>query len=92
MPDGSMCPKCTEVSERLVKDGVLERINYISIADSQDVDSEGMQLAKKYQVDRAPFFVIEGDEGEVQVFDVYFKFKRFLQKQEKVETNLAETA
>ena len=51
-----------------------------------------MQLAKKYQVDRAPFFVVEDDDGEVHIFDVYFKFKRFLQKQDKVETNLAATA
>ena len=92
MPDGSMCPKCTEVSERLVKDDVLEKINYISIADSQDADSEGMQLAKKYQVDRAPFFIVEDDDGKVNVFDVYFKFKRLLQKQEKAETDLAATA
>ena len=91
MPDGTMCAKCTEVSERLVKDDLLNLINYIAIADSQNTDSEGIQLAKKYKVERAPFFLIE-DDGEVQVFDVYFKFKRFLQKQKKAERSLVETA
>ena len=92
MPDGTMCAKCTEVSERLVKDGVLDLINYIAIADSQNSDSEGVQLAKKHKVERAPFFLVEEDDGQVHVFDVYFKFKRFLQKQKKSEEGLVKTA
>ena len=80
MPDGSLCAKCSEVSERLVKDGLIEKINYIAIADSRQKDSEGMQLAEKYQVERAPFFVIEDENDQVHVFDVYFKFKRYLEK------------
>ena len=92
MPDGTMCPKCTEVSERLVKDDLLDLVNYIAIADSQNDDSEGMQLAQKYKVERAPFFLVEDANGEVHIFDVYFKFKRFLQKQKKPEQSLVQTA
>lgn len=79
---GELCPKCFEVSERLEKDGTLDLINYIAIAEEANPDSEGMQLAAKYNVERAPFFVVEDDEtGKVEVFDIYFKFKRFMQKQ-----------
>ena len=92
MPDGTMCAKCTEVSERLVKDDLLNLINYIAIADSQNADSEGMQLAHQHKVERAPFFLVEEEGGEVHIFDVYFKFKRFLQKQKKPERSLAKTA
>ena len=87
-----MCPKCSEVSERLVKDGLLEKVNYIAIADSQDADSEGMQMAKKYKIDRAPFFLVEDQQGVMHIFDVYFKFKRFVHKQEKSDPNLVATA
>lgn len=80
LANGELCQKCFEVSERLEKDGTLDLINYISIAEEANPDSEGMQLAQKYNVERAPFFVVEGDDGEVTVFDIYFKFKRHMQK------------
>jgi len=92
MPDGSLCAKCSEVSERLVKDELLELINYIAIADSRHEDSEGVQLAKKYQVERAPFFVVEDEEKNVHVFDVYFKFKRFIQKNQNVNPDVSDVA
>lgn len=80
MLDGSLCKKCVEVSERLDKDGTLGMINYIAMADASDPESEGMKLASKYQVARAPFFVVELTDGTVEVFDIYFKFKRYMQK------------
>ena len=33
-----------------------------------------MQLAAQYEVDRAPFFIVENDAGDTQVYTVYFKF------------------
>ena len=80
LANGDLCPKCFEVSERLEKDGTLKMVNYIAIAEEANPESEGMQLAKKYQVERAPFFIVENDEGDVEVFDIYFKFKRYMQK------------
>ena len=80
MLDGSLCGKCVEVTERLDRDGLLDQINYIAVADSNNLDSEGMLLAQKYKVERAPFFIVEEPNGDVQIFDVYFKFKRFFEK------------
>lgn len=75
--DGTPCKKCREVSERMEADGLLEYMNHIAIADERDPDSEGMRLAKEYSVQRAPFFLLERD-GQVEVFDVYFKLRKLL--------------
>jgi len=77
--NGELCKKCQEVSERLQKEGLIKIINHIAIADERDPDSEGMRLAKQYKVDRAPFFLVENEEQEVEVFDVFFKFKKYAQ-------------
>ena len=74
--DGTPCKKCREVSERMDAEGVFEHINQVAIADERDPDSEGMKLARQHQVSRAPFFIVE-QQGLVDVFDVYFNFKKF---------------
>lgn len=80
LANGEMCKKCGEVSDRLNSEGLMEHINHIAIADERDADSEGMRLAAQYQVERAPFFLVE-EEGEVTVFDIYFKFKKHMASQ-----------
>ena len=77
LADGTPCKKCREVSDRMDAEGILPHINHIVIADERDVQSEGMRLAHKHQVQRAPFFLVE-EAGEITVFDVYFKFKKHL--------------
>ena len=44
------------------------------MADERDPGSPGMLLAAEHSVDRAPFFVVENDDGSVKVYTVYFKF------------------
>jgi len=81
LADGELCKKCEEVSERLSSEGLIDSIDHIAIADERDADSEGMRLANKYQIGRAPFFLVEDDSGEVTVFDIYFKFKKYMKEQ-----------
>jgi hypothetical protein len=76
--NGELCKKCAEVSERLERDGLLDFVNQIAIAEESDAESEGMRLAREYGVSRAPFFLVEEDDGTVHVFDIYFKFKKYL--------------
>lgn len=76
LADGSPCKKCGDVIERLEADGLFDTINKVAIADERDADSEGMRLAQQYQVQRAPFFLLEDNTGQVHVFDIYFKFKK----------------
>ena len=77
LSSGELCKKCREVSERLESENLIGSINHIAIADERDASSEGVRLAKQYKVERAPFFLVEVD-GQTTVFDIYFKFKKFM--------------
>ena len=85
LKNGELCKKCKEVSDRLERDGLLDVINHIAIADERNSDSEGIRLAEQYQVERAPFFIVEDETGSVHVFDVFFKFRNYVSNRQKVE-------
>lgn len=73
MPDGSQCPKCQEVTQMLEDRGHLGKIGKIVEASPKDPKGEGMQLVKKFKMKRAPFFVVEKDDGSEAVYDVALK-------------------
>lgn len=81
LANGELCKKCQEVATRLQSEGLLGAIDHIAIADDRDADSEGIRMARKHAVTRAPFFLVEQEPGKVIVFDVYFKFKKFMAEQ-----------
>ena len=68
MADGLPCRKCIEVHERLTGANLLERIDNIVIADERDATSEGMTLAREYEVDRAPFFVVRDETNTARIY------------------------
>ena len=70
---GEPCKKCREVEDRLRQSGYIDLIDKTIVADERDPDSEGMQLAKQYEVNLAPFFVVEND-GPPRIYTIYFKF------------------
>ena len=72
--DGSPCRKCAEVEKRLADAGLTSRIDKTIIADERDPDSEGMKLAAKYEVDRAPFFIVEEEGKAPRIYTIYMKF------------------
>jgi len=72
--DGTPCRKCNEIEQRLRDAGLLDRIDRIIIADERDPNSAGMQLAARYDIDRAPFFLVEEDDAPPRIYTVYFKF------------------
>ncbi|MGC1509305.1 hypothetical protein FT643_09635 [Ketobacter sp. MCCC 1A13808] len=74
LPDGSPCKKCGEVISRMEESGQMQRIDEILVADERDPASPGMQLARELNVDRAPFFVVDHDDGRQDIYTVYFKF------------------
>ena len=71
--NGEPCKKCAEVEQRLQQAGYMSHIDHTVIADERDADSKGMVLAKQYQVDRAPFFIVEVEGEPAVVYTVYFK-------------------
>jgi len=74
LADGSPCRKCGEIEARLSEGGYLDRINHIAVADERDPDSEGMVLANRYQIERAPFFIIEEPGREPRIYTVFMRF------------------
>ncbi|MDN3639820.1 hypothetical protein QWY82_13525 [Simiduia curdlanivorans] len=82
LADGSPCKKCADVLEKLESGGYMTSIDEILIADERDENSAGMLLADKYQVNRAPFFVVERPDQEAVIYTVYLKFVRDILEQE----------
>ena len=83
--DGTPCRKCTEVEQHLRKEKLFDKINNIVIADERDPKSEGMQLARKYQVERAPFFIVENEGVAATIYTVYFQFVKDVLKSKITE-------
>ncbi|WP_252180050.1 hypothetical protein [Endozoicomonas sp. 4G] len=82
MADGNPCKKCSEVLERLKTSGHIEQIDQILIATEGEAASEGALLADYYQVDKAPFFVVEEEGQEPKIYTAYFKLvKEVLSRQ-----------
>jgi hypothetical protein len=87
LSDGSPCAKCADVIAKLESSGQMARIDEILVADERDPSSPGMLVAKHFNVDRAPFFVVEKDAAEVpQVYTVYLKFVKEVLEQKTDET------
>lgn len=76
LADGSPCAKCRDVEQKLEQNDQLRFIDETLIADERDAESPGMQLARKYNVNRAPFFLMEKENEEPQIYTVYFKFAK----------------
>lgn len=87
--DGTPCRKCAEVQSRLEKDGYLDKIDQTVIADERDLKSEGMLMAKQHNVSQAPFFVVEEDNKQTEIYTVYFKFVNEVLKGTSSETDAA---
>ena len=91
LADGSPCKKCGEVEARLREGDYLDRIDHVAVADERDPDSEGMQLAKRYQIERAPFFIIEEPGREPRIYTVFMRFlKEVLQAEVNEKDEAAE--
>ena len=87
--DGSPCRKCEEVTRRLADAGLTDRIDRIVIADERDPESEGMLLAGRYKIDRAPFFIVNEEGKEPVIYTVFMKFLREVLQAEVSEADAA---
>lgn len=86
LADGSPCRKCADVISKLESSGQMARIDEILVADERDPSSAGMAIAKQFNVDRAPFFVVHDNEGEApRIYTVYLKFVKEVLEQKTDE-------
>lgn len=75
--DGNSCRKSARVLNNLKELNLLDTIDEVIAADErQQADSEGFNLARKYQVSSAPFFIVENDEGVSRVYTAYYRFMK----------------
>ncbi len=89
--DGSLCNKCEEVQQKLESTGQIDLIDEVLIADERDPSSPGMELASLYNVERAPFFLVEEEGQAPEIHTVYFKFvKEVLNQKTREEDELKE--
>jgi hypothetical protein len=75
LEDGKECKKCQEVSQRLEQNDELQYINQIVWADVNNPESEGYKIAKAYNIDIAPFFLVD-DKGQITIYKTYLELKR----------------
>lgn len=83
LANGEPCQKCRDVEQRLITSGHIQQIDETVIADERDIESAGMKLAVEVNVTRAPFFVVDTDDGTRKVYTVYFKFAKEILNREQ---------
>ena len=78
--DGTACPKCEDVKQRLEALGLMSRIDATVMADERDSQSAGALLAARHKVSLAPFFIVEDgrveDGGRTRIYTVFMRFLR----------------
>jgi len=64
LQDGQECRKCAQATEQLKSRGLWNRIDEVLEAREGDGSSPGAQLAARFGIDTAPFFIVRDDAGE----------------------------
>lgn len=72
--NGQTCAKSARVLSELEILGLRSHIDQIITADERNLDSEGYALAAQYQVESAPFFIVEGPDHSVRLYTAYQRF------------------
>lgn len=68
LTSGEPCPKCVQAQELLERRGLWDQIDEVVWAKEADSSSAGVQLAREYGVDLAPFFVVRESDASDRVY------------------------
>ena len=92
MADGEPCRKCRQTEEMLIKRGLWERIDEVVWAVEGEPESPGFQLASQFDVENAPFFVVEED-GQSAVYTSALKLikEKLTESHERKSASAGET-
>ena len=74
--DGNPWRKSAKVLNNLQELNLLGKIDEIIAAVQRQASSEGFNLANKYQVESAPFFIVNNDEGLTRIYTAYHRFMK----------------
>ena len=75
-PDGSLCRKSAEVTDKLERHNLNDRLDRVVFADDREYFSPGLELARRHGVKAAPFFIVEQEAGT----QVYTKYSHFFKE------------
>jgi len=76
LASGEPCKKCIEAEDLLRSRGVWGHIDQVVWAVENEPDSEGMQLARRYGVEAAPFFLVDEGRGDSVPYSSVLRFMR----------------
>jgi phosphoadenosine phosphosulfate reductase len=76
LASGEACKKCIEAEDLLKSRGVWGRIDQVVWAIENEPESEGMQLARRYGVEAAPFFLVDEGGGDAVPYSSVLRFMR----------------
>jgi phosphoadenosine phosphosulfate reductase len=68
LANGETCRKCAQAEELLKNRGLWQRIDEVLWVDETDASSPGAQLAARYGIDLAPFFVVRDNDDRAVVY------------------------
>ncbi len=88
LEDGRECRKCAQATDQLKNRGVWQRIDDVVEVRAGDASSPGAQLAARFGIDTAPFFIVRDDSGE----HVYTSVMRLIQERLGVSVSDKERA
>ncbi len=74
LADGQPCDKCIQAEDLLQQRGLWERIDEVVWAVEGKPESPGFVLAQEYNINIAPFFLVEDDEGRVSIYRSTLQF------------------
>jgi phosphoadenosine phosphosulfate reductase len=76
LASGEPCKKCIEAEDLLRSRGVWGRIDQVVWAVEDEPESEGMQLARQYGVEAAPFFLVKDGGADAVPYSSVLRFMR----------------
>lgn len=79
LASGEVCRKCQEVDAFLASRGRTDAVDRVVWADERDPSSPGWELARRHQVELAPFFIVE-EAGKAEVFTTALGLLRRLEQ------------
>ena len=80
LADGSPCKKCQEASDKLAAMNLDDQIDRIlEVHEARPGEGEGAAFAARFEVDRAPFFVVEEEGNERVILSVMQLIRKVLE-------------
>jgi phosphoadenosine phosphosulfate reductase len=76
LASGEPCQKCMQAEQMLRARGAWDRVDQVVWAVEDEPESEGMQLARRYGIEQAPFFVVEEGNGAKVTYRSVLKLLR----------------